>query len=175
MACLKDRLAQQLSAAKVVSNIVKVMSGFCSTTFSNNFFLKMYLEVELQMDIQLMQVQVAFPGDHCVEEWHCLGGRRKSISALFLTKLLSAQQEGGCWNWWSYKSGDSQAFFNMATLFAFVLLSMEKRQTEMLVLIAVISLWKISNNIRPTLPKRALTLTGTVYQLSQNGEYSKKL
>lgn len=40
MACLKDRLVQQLSAAKAVSNMVKVMSGFCSTTFSNNFFFE---------------------------------------------------------------------------------------------------------------------------------------
>ena len=39
----------------------------------------MYLEVELQMDTQLMQVQGAFPGDHCVQEQHCLGGRRKAI------------------------------------------------------------------------------------------------
>ena len=36
------------------------------------------------MDIQPMQVQEAFQGDHCVEEQHCLGGRRKSISAYTL-------------------------------------------------------------------------------------------
>lgn len=73
IACLKERFPQQVSAAKMVSYRVQIMSHFQQLlTTKMLFFITTYLEVELQMDIQLMQVQGAFPGDHCVEEQHYL-------------------------------------------------------------------------------------------------------
>lgn len=60
----ENKYYKQITIKEYKGNI---MSRFCSTTFTNNV-LKLYLEVELQMDIQLMQVPGAFPGDHCGEE-----------------------------------------------------------------------------------------------------------
>lgn len=89
MACLKERLQQQLSAAKMVSYRVQIMSHFQQLiTTKMLFFITIYLEVELQMDIQLMQVQGAFPGDHCVEEQHYLQEEE--------SPALPPQQERGC-------------------------------------------------------------------------------